>query len=496
VFKTRILLTGYCMPLSLRTIRNPLVLLLSAMFVVALFSLPVINYLAHRNDMLTEVQSRELPLTADNIYSALQRDIIRPKLIAELMASDPLLINWLESDQTTKQPIFAMLNQRLTESGANTTFLVSEKTRRYYHNSDKSLPIIETNPHDLWYFNFIQSDKIFQANIDKDLLDDNKTVAYINYKIFDENKKLLGATGIGLDINYLQEILRQYQKDFDANVYLVSVDGRINLSQTYIGKNGENILSIAEYSEVAKQAFDQKNHFFTLTHGDDTYALQTRFIPELNAYVFAERNIDKLLRSAKDTLISNLIICSLITLISLPLILTTLRRYQKTLELAANTDSLTSLLNRHAFMPIIEQAIEEARRDTQPLCILFIDVDFFKKVNDQHGHLFGDATLVQLANLLSNNFRNSDAVCRWGGEEFSVLLKQTDVITAGNIANKVRENVAKTPITYNNKTLNITISIGIAEYITDENCNAWLERSDKALYAAKNNGRNRVQLAD
>lgn len=484
------------LPSMHKSIRNPLVILLSMMFVAALFSLPVINYLAHRNDMLTEVRERELPLTADNIYSALQRDIVRPKLVAESMASDALLINWLTSGESDSQPIFAMLKQRLTESGANTTFLVSEKTRRYYHDSGVILDLTPDKPDDAWYFDFLRNDKTTQINFNQDSFDKNRMVAYINVKIFDPENTIIGITGVGLEISYLQNLLHKYQKEFDANVFLVNSSGRINLSQTYAGKNGEKISSLADFSAIAETALDKQNHFFTIEHGKDSYALQTRYIPELNAYVFAERNIDKLLLSAKETLISNLFICSLITLIILPIILVTLRRYQTDLEIAASTDALTGLLNRHAFMPIIEQAIEEAKRDHQPLCILLADVDFFKKINDNYGHLFGDITLVQLAKTLAERFRKSDAVCRWGGEEFVILLKQTDITTASDLANKVREAIAATAIIHDTNSVHITISIGIASYRHDETCSEWLERSDKALYEAKNAGRNRVQLAE
>ena len=481
--------------MSLLILRNPVTALLSIVFVLALFSLPAINYFSHRDELLYGIQERELPLTADNIYSALQNDFIRPKMIADLMANDPLLINWLNSGEADTTSIFSMLQQRLRESRATITFLASEKSRRYYNHNSSTEQLNDNDPNDEWYFAFLRSEKTIESNIGPDHKNPQQSIIYINIKIFDAQNQLLGVTGIGFENNYLKAILANYQQRFSARVFLVNKQQRIAFSQNYIGQHGRELGSLPGYEIIKQQAFDQNNHFFKIEYDNAQFAVQTRYIPELNGYLFVERNIDRLLQGARETLIKNLLICTLITLVSLPLILMTLGRYQRHLEIAASTDALTGLLNRHAFVPIVEQSVNEAQRNQQALCILLIDVDHFKKINDTYGHLFGDATLRQLAQTLSASLRKSDAICRWGGEEFIILLKETDTMTAHTLAEKIRATIATTPISYDSKTITITASIGIASYRHDENYNDWFERCDKALYKAKDLGRNRCELA-
>ena len=139
--------------------------------------------------------------------------------------------------------------------------------------------------------------------------------------------------------------------------------------------------------------------------------------------------------------------------------------------------------------------MQEARRNQSPLSALMLDLDHFKQLNDSHGHLAGDRMLRAFADQLRSNLRQSDIVCRWGGEEFILLLRETAPAQARQIAEKIRQQAASLQPLPDNPALALTVSIGVSSLQADEALDPLLARADRALYRAKQSGRNRVCLA-
>tara|TARA_R110002073_G_scaffold125067_4_gene269569 strand:+ start:5789 stop:7522 length:1734 start_codon:yes stop_codon:yes gene_type:complete len=161
----------------------------------------------------------------------------------------------------------------------------------------------------------------------------------------------------------------------------------------------------------------------------------------------------------------------------------------------ALTDNLTNLPNREAYEEVAAKELQRWQRYGRPLCLAVCDIDLFKTVNDSYGHSAGDEVLRQLAELLGKRLRGTDFVARYGGEEFVVLLPETDREQAERVMDSVREAIASSPITWEKKVLNLTVSIGIADFKGKDILQSAFTRADRALYQAKMNGRNRVQLA-
>jgi len=170
---------------------------------------------------------------------------------------------------------------------------------------------------------------------------------------------------------------------------------------------------------------------------------------------------------------------------------------QLSLEMAI-TDQLTGLHNRRYMSRHLDNLIESAGRNGKPLAFLILDIDFFKAVNDGHGHDIGDEVLKEFARRIAANVRGIDLACRYGGEEFVVVMPDTDVSFAFTIAERLRKSIETTPIQISRAPgkLNITISIGIAGADgSGDTSEALLHRADQALYSAKRSGRNRVVAA-
>ncbi|KIM12773.1 MAG: hypothetical protein KU37_02550 [Sulfuricurvum sp. PC08-66] len=164
---------------------------------------------------------------------------------------------------------------------------------------------------------------------------------------------------------------------------------------------------------------------------------------------------------------------------------------KKELETLSVTDRLTAIFNRRKLDELLSVESQKAKRYERPLSLLIIDIDYFKKVNDTFGHQVGDTTLQSVATLLQQNIRNSDHVGRFGGEEFMVICPETDSDHASALAEKLRLAIDQ----YSFETLgHATISIGVASLKHEESVEAWVKRADCALYRAKENGRNRIEI--
>jgi diguanylate cyclase (GGDEF)-like protein len=166
--------------------------------------------------------------------------------------------------------------------------------------------------------------------------------------------------------------------------------------------------------------------------------------------------------------------------------------HDESLYLNATRDALTGLDNRYQMLSHLKHYMALANRRTLDLCLLLIDVDHFKRINDDYGHNVGDDALRHLAALLARNSRESDLVARWGGEEFAVSVPDSNLESALRHAERIREAIEAAPLGTANFTVRMSVSIGVAVLHPGDSLQAFFDRADKALYEAKRSGRNRV----
>jgi diguanylate cyclase (GGDEF)-like protein len=160
------------------------------------------------------------------------------------------------------------------------------------------------------------------------------------------------------------------------------------------------------------------------------------------------------------------------------------------------TDPLTGLFNRRQLWHTLDQEMERTRRSLQPTSLILLDIDFFKQVNDNYGHVTGDRVLKNLAQQLLTATRKLDVACRYGGEEFAIVLPSTPLTTGVQVAERLRNQVASTPIVVDGIPHSITISLGIDSYSSQNlpGIDEFIQRVDDRLYQAKRSGRNCVQF--
>lgn len=159
----------------------------------------------------------------------------------------------------------------------------------------------------------------------------------------------------------------------------------------------------------------------------------------------------------------------------------------------AQTDPLTGLANRRCFFDLLTQMREHTERQSPPWAVLMVDIDHFKQVNDRFGHKGGDNLLKAFADLLQQSSRSGDLAGRLGREEFALLLSDTGLQRATRVAERIRHDIAELRPLASSQSNHV--SIGVAEYQLGESCDDLMRRADQALYRAKENGRNRVEIA-
>ena len=335
----------------------------------------------------------------------------------------------------------------------------------------------------------------YEINVDPDLANRNLLTIFINYRVLDYEGHFLGTAGVGLAMDSVRSALRAYQERFGRSISFVDATGRIVLYGNGAGMRAGNIDEVDGLRDQAQKILAEGAGNYQYLSNGKTHLLNVRYIPELKWFLFVEKTEDEALAAVRRTLFVNLAVCAFVTLLVVGITGLALSRYQVRMEELATTDKLTGLLNRQSLDALLHQAMTRSRRSATPMSVLLADVDFFKAVNDEHGHLVGDEVLRRVALNLRTNLRESDTVCRWGGEEFLMIVPDCDASAALQLAEKLRVAVANDlPLAELASGL-VTVSIGVAELQPQESVDGLVGRADAAMYAAKGAGRNCVRLS-
>ncbi|MHC8335316.1 sensor domain-containing diguanylate cyclase [Pseudomonas sp. LB3P25] len=477
---------------SQRSLVLTLIALLGAGFLATSF----LSYYASRASIRDSIVNTELPLTSDTVYSEIQKDLVRPILISSMMSRDTFMRDWVVNGEQDPEKMTRYLNEVMTHYGAYTAFFVSNTSLTYYHAKGVLKQVKTTESRDAWYFRVRDMADPYEINVDPDLANKDNQTFFINYKVYDYNNRFIGAAGVGLTVDAVIKLIDKYQQRYQRSVYFVDNFGRLVLTGAEGGpqgaKIGQSLGELDSMKSLVSQLPKPHSGSYEYSVQGQGHFLNVRFIPELNWYLFVDKREDGALSEIRQSLYLNLLICLIVTLIVLALLNRVIKRYQGKIQAQATLDSLTELPNRRGFDLLAAQAMHEAQREPKPLSALLLDLDHFKALNDTYGHLAGDQVLIGFARDLESCLRHSDIVCRWGGEEFIVLLKDTDGETGLMIAEKIRQHVQQQCYAYNDKALQLTVSIGVTTLQTDDTLHTLLSRADHAMYRAKQAGRNRT----
>jgi diguanylate cyclase (GGDEF)-like protein len=242
----------------------------------------------------------------------------------------------------------------------------------------------------------------------------------------------------------------------------------------YILMNGESIFSTLGWPEELKD-LEKDTVEFSIVSGNPRASEKIKYFRASISPVYAKNNV----QVARVILLADI---------------TDSVRLMKELENAAYIDGLTGIYNRKHFTELANADVERAQRLEQSVYTAMLDLDFFKNVNDTYGHAAGDMVLKAVAGIIRQTIRAYDLLCRYGGEEFALLVLDVDASDAFSLMERIRENIESTIINYEGVAIKITCSIGLAEFLRTDTLESSIKKSDEALYTAKNSGRNQVKV--
>lgn len=480
----------------LQTDKRKLVAAVSLLLTVGFAATALANYFISRAAISESIVASELPLTSDNIYSEIQKDLLRPILIASVMSADTFLHDWVHAGEKDIGSITRYLREIRDRYGAFTSFFVSDRTYLYYQAGGILKKVSRDDTRDAWYFRVRSMKTPYELNVDPDAANKDAITIFINYRVHDYAGQYIGAAGVGLTVEAVRKLIESYQHRYRRSVYFVDKQGAISLIARGSPMEGRNINEVDGLKYIAAEILGKGAGTFRYqTVAGRDHVLNVRYIPELDWYLFVAQDEDQALARIRRALYVDLAVSALITGIVLLLTTLTINRYQRRLEEMATTDKLTGLANRQAFGVLVPPAIRESARNNTPMLAILMDIDHFKSVNDRFGHAAGDVVLEQVGQVIQQSLRSSDFVFRWGGEEFLVIVKSRAEGQGQAVADKIRRAVGTKRIEHGGTVIGVTISAGVAAYRKDEPVEEWLARADRALYASKEEGRNAVRVS-
>lgn len=485
--------------MRLFSIKYRLLMWVSLILVAGFLATSLASYMSSRDAIENGISEQTLPLTGDNIYSEIQKDILRPVFISSLMAHDTFVRDWMLNGEKNPQQIVRYLSEVKKKYGTISSFLVSERSHSYYHADGTLKTVSEAEPRDAWFFRVRAMDKEdYETNVDFDMANRDSMTIFINHRVLDYQGNFIGATGVGLTLDTMSHIIDRYQARFRRNIYFVDAAGAVVLTGKAPGSVRGALRSLPGIGAIAAQILNRDSHPTRLAYRSDKASMlvNSRYIPELGWYLVVEQNVSDDVRPLRRVFALNLAISAAVTLLVLAITLLTVNRFQRRIERVASTDALTGLLNRKALEPVLRNLTLLSKRSGRPLAAILFDIDFFKRVNDTHGHLWGDTVIRGVADIARRVVRESDVVTRWGGEEYLVLLNDCDLAQAAHIAEALRAAVEAQDFAMPEPNLKVTISLGVAQYRDGETESGFFSRADSALYQAKKDGRNRLRLSE
>lgn len=469
---------------------------LTLLMIVGFLATSLTSYFVARDSLSKNISEQMLPLTSDNIYSEIQRDLLRPILISSMMATDTFLHDWTIGGEGDPSKVRAYLREIQQEYGAITSYFISAKTLNYYHPDGILKTVSTLDPDDVWFFRAAESRRLYEINVDTDTADRSRLNIFINYKVTDTDGTFLGVTGVGLAMGAVTELIDTYQTRYGREIYFIDREGKIALSHELSGP-AERIQDRSGIGPRSTQLLTSPSASLTYTGSDgQTVYVNSRLVPEFNWFLVVEQFDGLAEQRIERTLILNIGLSLGIMTLVLLVAHFTLKTYQGRLEEMATTDSLTGVANRHVFDAIFDQVLRGARRRDKSISLISVDIDHFKQVNDTFGHVAGDMVIRAVADVIRTAGRESDTVCRWGGEEFLLLMDDCSIAKAAECAEEIRKSMKNKPIVFGRDNIRVTLSCGVAQYVPGEELFTLLTRVDAALYRAKNEGRDRISVAD
>lgn len=467
-------------------------LLICAIILLGFVAVGAANYTSY-SEVIRDDIANISKLTTTNIYAELRNELARPIVVSMTMANDSFLKAWIlaESHGNWSEDHRQLLTRYLTglkqEYGYNTAFVVSETTKRYYYHGGLNKIISREDAHDDWYYDFLEKDKPYDLDIDTDEVNRNQLTVFINCRITGENGKLMGVTGVGLELDRVQAMIKTFEDAFNLKAVLFNREGIVQVSTDTDEIYRVNVFDMPDLQANRQTVLSRRDlQSFVNTQGGG-YII-TQYIEDMDWHLLVVKDTSVLQRALNLQMANDFVIYVVVVIGVLWIVDNIIRRNDQRLVNMAKTDSLTGLVNRRGFNEALSKVL--SRNKGKQLFLFLVDIDNFKQINDSHGHLIGDQILIRVATLLKEAFTHT--VARWGGDEFAgfhIGEREETLNLVNNFLSAVRTDAVLAPY-------EVTVCFGITGYKEGDSANTLLYRADRALYVAKELGKDRFEMVE
>ncbi len=304
-------------------------LLLLAGFLVNSIS----SYLVSREHVRRTIAESSLPLTSDNVYSEIQRDLLRPIFLSSLMAHDTFLRDWAINGETDEQAITHYLQEIKDKYDTITSFFVSERSRNYYYAQGLLKQVKEDEPRDEWYFRVRRMTEPYEINVDPDLANADETTIFINYRVLDYEGTFIGTTGVGLTVNSVNRLISHYEAKYHRQIYFTDTEGKIVLRPSNSPMlHYQSLQEIDGLAEHVESLLNSTTGSVSYTRDGETRLLHCRYVPELKWFLIVEQSDQAMLAPFRQQLLFNLFLALTITISVAAICRATIRKNQSYLE--------------------------------------------------------------------------------------------------------------------------------------------------------------------
>jgi len=437
-----------------------------------------------------------LSLTDVDISNHIENSMTKPVMVSKTMANDEFLKGWLlqepknVGDKTYLAQLYHYLKTYQEKYDYTTVFCVSAQTGNYYYQDGLNKTISKNDPHDIWYYNFTKSGHEYDLEVDKNEASNNTVTVFVNFRVESNDGHLLGVIGVGLQVNIIEDTIRSYEKGYGLSVYIINVGGSKN---SYSGNTDIFIqedelkgrTGITEKIDLNNSG-ESKMQWFTVD--DKRKCLITKYNETLGWYLVLEKDTSSITRSFQERVKSNVIFMLISLVVCITVTTTVFVNYNERIVTIENMDELTGLLNRKLFTRQYPKFIRTHR--TRRKTLFLFDVDHFKKINDEHGHMFGNVILTMIGEELRNAINGSGIAARWGGDEFLGILA-VDPEEARRILGRYMDALKNEE---KDERYRVTVSIGISEIDETLSMEQMIKKADEAMYLSKEEGRDRISF--
>ena len=381
----------------------------------------------------SENSERDSMILAHMVSDSIEREFIKPIVVSKTMSNDYTLKQYIKLGQKTssksvEDKIAVYLNSIKTGFGYQMVFVVCDQSGAFYTYDGISKYVdIDNDPHDIWYKTFLESAQAYNLNVDTDEANQGTLTVFVNQEILDENGKLLGVCGVGVEMKELQRLIKRYEIKYNLKIDLIDQEGLIQVDSDAARIERDHL----EHSYLDQVSSDE----FLYETGSGSSRM-TKYMEDLDWYLVVEDLNPNKINVFEITTASIIIFVVGLLMMGIVFFVVSARERKAFKELIERrkisvTDDMTGLFNRRAFEE--DCAVIREQGTVSEITILMMDVNGLKTVNDTYGHLAGDELIIEAAKCMQTALGELGKAYRIGGDEFVALLtcsekKQEDVL--------------------------------------------------------------------